>query len=186
MDDLDLYKLMRQIVLIATGCPVAIQANPNKSSPDGEYCAIETKGTKRQRGQAIIREANTDAVTSPIGDVYDISHDIRSQVIADVTINFYRGNANYYASQLFQANKRPDIQEMLFRAKVGWNGATPINNLTALQSENWETRAQIVIRLTYEQSSAVVTNAIYQAPIAINDFDSGETIIETTLTIPNP
>lgn len=186
MDNLELYKLMREIVLLATNCPVAIDANPNDTAPSGEYCAIETKGAKRQRGQAIIRESNTELVTSPIGDVYDIDHGISSQVIADVTINFYRGDANAYAEQLFQANKRPDIQEKLFRAKVGWNGTTPINNLTALQSENWETRAQIVVRLAYEQLSTVTTNAIYQVPISINDFDSDKIIVETTLTTPNP
>ena len=173
MDNLELYKLARQIVLTATDCPVAVKSNQNKPSPDGEYCAISTTGSKRQRGQAVVRRSNTEVVTSPIGDVTDLGHAVSAQVIADVTINFYRGEANYYASQLFQANKRPDIQELLFKAKVGWNGAAPINNLTALQSENWETRAQIVIRLTYEQTSSVVTNAIYQIPVDVEDFDSG-------------
>jgi hypothetical protein len=115
-----------------------------------------------------------------------LNHGISSQIIADVTINFYRGDANDYAAQLFQANKRPDIQELLFRAKVGWNGASPINNLTALQSENWETRAQIVIRLTYEQLQTVTTNAIYQIPVQIEEFDSGDVIIDTLIKLPNP
>lgn len=186
MDNLELYKLMREIVLIATDCPVAIKSNPNATSPDGEYAAISTTGAKGQRGQAIVRKSNTDIVSSPIGDVYDINHAISAQVVDSVTINFYRGNASDYAAQLFQANKRPDIQELLFINKVGWNGANPINNLTALQSEDWESRAQIVIRLTYEKTATVTTNAIYQIPVELQDFDSGAIISDSIVTIPNP
>ena len=182
---------MRQIVLIATDCPEAILANQNKPSPKdapkGEYCAIKASGSKRQHGQAIIRKSNTGIITSPIGDVYDLDHAVAAQVVADVTINFYRGNANDYAMQLFQANKRPDISELLFINKVGWVGVNPINDLTALQSEDWETRAQIVVRLAYEQISTVTTNAIYQIPFEIRDFDSGDNvIIEGIEVLPNP
>jgi len=186
MDNLALYTLVRQIVLTCTGVTTVIQANPNAPSPSGEYCTVFAKGPKRHRGQAIIRKTNTAPVTSPIGNVKEVQHDIRAQVIADVSVNFYRGNANDYAEQLFQSNKRPDIQELLFLNNAGWNGTNAINDLTALQSNSWESRAQITIRITYEQTTLVTTNAIYQLPVKVEDFDNNVIINDITIISPNP
>ena len=105
---------------------------------------------------------------------------------ASNAFNRFARCANDYAHQLFQANKRPDIQELLFINKVGWNGTNPLNNLTALQSEDWETRAQIVVRLTYEQSQLVTTNAIYQVPLEVEEFDSGAIITDSIIKSTNP
>ena len=153
MTNLELYKIMRQVVLMATNCPVVIKENPNAPSPDGEYCAISATQAKNQRGQANIKRKNTDEVSSPIGDVVNVNHDVRSQIVADISINFYRGDAHDYAMDLLQANKLPNVQEFLFTNKVGWNSAGPINNLDFLQSENWESRAQLTIKVMYEHKT---------------------------------
>lgn len=172
MTNLDLYKLVREIVLTATGCPTAILANQNEKSPDGEYCAIHVDTTKRQRGQANIEAKNQAFTTpSPIGNVINLDFGVKAQIIHSVELNFYRGDANTYAARMFQANKRPDISALLFQNSVGWQGADAVNDLTALQATKREPRAQVVIRLMYEQSDVQVVNSIYGVLTEIENED---------------
>lgn len=74
-----------------------------------------------------------------------------------------------YAERLIEANKRPDISVMLFKARIGWNSTDAVNNLTSLQSANFEQRAQITIRLMYETSSLPVVNNILSATVALEN-----------------
>ena len=171
MDKLDLFNLMREIVLGVTGVPVAILANQNQKAPEGEYCSIHVDSSRRQRGQANVINKDVGPVSSPIGNVFNVEYDIRSQIVADITLNFYRGDANLYASQMFQANKLPSIQLLLFEADVGWQGAGPVNDLTALQSSQQEPRAQTIIRVLYEQSVLETVNSIYYVLTEIQDED---------------
>ena len=67
-------------------------------------------------------------------------------------------DARFRASKLLQANKRPDISVILFQNDLGWNGAEPINDLTAIQSNRQEQRAQITIRLMYETTDREINN----------------------------
>ncbi len=177
MDKLVLFALMRDIVLAVTGVPSCILANQNKPSPNGEYCAIHIDGPKRQRGQANIIDKNTDAQPSPIGNVFNVNTEVRAQVNADITLNFYRGDANLYATSMYQANKLPSISAMLYAANVGWQGSNAVNDLTALQSNQQEPRAQLVIRVMYEQVVDEVVNSIYGVLTEVQNED-GDIIIE--------
>lgn len=185
MTDNELYDLVHSIVTTVTGFANdhVIPADDNEESPDNEYASIKIGASRGQRGQANISKSNTALVASPIGQVRDVNHDIKAQLTVDVSINFYRGNALGNAANLFQANKRPDISELLFTANVGWRNANPINNLTALQSKEQEERSQITITLMYEQIQSVITNAIYQVDI-IAENENGDTIQTETVNAP--
>lgn len=175
----DLFNLVRQIVLTVTGVPEAIEANQNAPAPAGDYATVWVKPNRQQRGQAIIRHSSTDLVTSPIGQVHDVNHDIRPQVIGQVSVNFFRGSAHSYAAQLFEANKRPDVSELLFNAGVGWKQTGPVNDLTALQSNQNEPRAEITLSLMFEQTQNVTSNAIYSATINAEDGGGNQLQSET-------
>ncbi|MNP79544.1 hypothetical protein D3C76_1774180 [compost metagenome] len=58
---------------------------------------------------------------------------------------------------------------MLFKAKIGWSNTDAVNNLTSLQSANFEQRAQITLRLMYETSSLQVINNILSASVAFEN-----------------
>lgn len=169
-----LFDILRPIIISVTGVPECILADPNAPSPSGEYASVEPLLSIRQRGQANIIRTDTALVPSPIGPVNDSNVDVRAQVIANCSINFYRGDARYRASRLLQANKRPDISVILFQNKIGWNGAEPINDLTALQSNQHEQRAEITIRLMYEIIDPVIINAIYSAQIIVENEKGDE------------
>lgn len=173
MTNLEIYKIVRELVLVVTGVPTVIKSNPNAPSPDGEYCAISITQPVSQRGQA---NTKTKTIVQP-GGWDGVGFDIRTQLEIDASLNFYRGNAHEYARALPQANKRPDIQELLFKNNVGWNKTSAINNLNALQSENWENRAQIVLTLMFEGSSEVDTNGIYK--VGIDVFDENDNLLES-------
>ena len=173
MTNSDIYELVFDIVNTVTGLTEIYPANDNTKKPDVTYAAINVNTAKRQKGQANVNTSNTAPVSSPIGNVNDVNYDIRPQVIHDVIINFYRTGANELAASLFQANKRPDIQVMLWDKSVGWQGCGPVNDLTGLQSEKYEERAQVTIRLMYELTPNLDWNAIYQVPIEVQESDGG-------------
>ncbi len=153
MNRLEIFEAIRPIVLSVTGVPEAILADPNAQSPSGEYVSIEAKQSITQRGQANQYRKNSATPRS-------IDVDVRAQVIVECSLNFYRGNARDRAEQLLQCNKRPDVSAALYRAGLGWNRENAINNLTSIQSNNYEQRAQVSIFLMYETTDPVTINAI--------------------------
>ncbi len=185
MTDNDLYDLVHTIITTVTGLSNdhVIPADDNEESPDNAYASIKIGSSRGQRGQANIIKSNTALVSSPIGNVRDVNHDIKAQVTVDVAINFYRGNAIEKAVNLFQANKRPDISDLLFVANVGWKGSSAVNDLTALQSKEREERSLITLTLMYEQSQSVITNAIYSVQV-IAENENGDIIQSETVNSP--
>ena len=178
MTDEEIYDLVHTVINTVTGIATdhIIPADDNEESPDNAYASIKVGVRRGQRGQANITKSNTDLVSSPIGDVYDVNHNIKAQINVDVSINFYRTNAIENALNLFQANKRPDISDLLFTANIGWKGTGAVNDLTALQSKEREERSQVTLTLLYEQEQSMVTNAIYGVPIIV-EYEDGDVII---------
>ena len=181
MTNLEIYKVIRSVVIAVTGVPTVIRSNPNAPSPSGDYCAISVSQPVRQRGQANITKSNVNQTGGWVG----VTHDVKPQLIVDASLNFYRGSAHEYARKVFQANKRPDIQELLFKNKIGWNGSQPVNNLNAIQSENWENRAQVTVRLMFEDTTTIDTNAIYKVGVIVED-ESGNELENIEIDTPTP
>lgn len=175
-----LFDVVREIILTVTGIPECILADPNAPSPDGVYASVEPMLSLRQRGQANVYRADSAPVSSPIGSVNNLIVDARAQVIANCSINFYRGDPRYNASKLLQCNKRSDISTLLFQNKIGWGGTDQINDLTVLQSNQYEQRAQVTIRLMYELSDPVEINAIYSAQIVVEN-ENGDELSNVTI-----
>lgn len=161
MTDAEIFQILRPHILRVTGVPECILADPNAPSPRGEYCSVRPRQSVTERGQANIIE--TDQPNNMVRT------DVRSQIIASCDINFYRGEALRRAELLKECHKRPDVAWDLFRHKIGWGGTEAVNNLTALQSSNWEQRAQITIRLWYETSDTVDINNILSASVTVED-----------------
>ena len=165
MTNEELFAKLRPIVMLATGVPECIladQAGPGSMpAPKGPYATITPRQSVSERGQANI-------ITRDVpGEQVEV--DIRAQIMCSCSVNFYRGEALMFAERLKQANKRPDISMMLFKSKIGWNSTDAINNLTSLQSANFEQRAQITIRLMYETSSLPAVNNILSATVALEN-----------------
>ena len=162
MTNEQLFAVIRPIIMQVTGVPECILADQKDAkSPSGAYATVRPRQSITERGQANIYDSNA------AGNMVDV--DARAQVIATCSVNFYRGDAMAYAQKLKQCNKRPNVSMALFRAKVGWLGTDAINNLTALQSANWEQRAQINIRLMYETSNIDTVNNILSASVELQN-----------------
>lgn len=165
MTNEEFFANLRPIVMLATGVPECIladQAGPGSMpAPKGAYATITPRQYVGERGQANVKSRDIP------GD--KVEFDVRAQIMCSASINFYRGEAIMFAERLKQANKRPDISIMLFKAKIGWNSADAVNNLTSLQSANFEQRAQITIRLMYEAISISEINNILSVEVALQD-----------------
>lgn len=163
MTNEELFKKLRPIVMLATGVPECILADQtgpgSMPAPKGAYATITPRQYVGERGQANVKTRDIP------GDL--VETEVRAQIMCSASINFYRGEALMYAEMLKQANKRPDISMMLFKAKIGWNSTDGVNNLTSLQSANFEQRAQITIRLMYESISISEINNILSVEVVL-------------------
>lgn len=171
MTNEQLFAILRPIIMRVTGVPECILADQNATSPTGEYASIRPRQNIDQRGQAHIYSTNK------AGDLVTV--DVRAQVIATASVNFYRGDAMARVERLKECNKRPDVSMDMLKAGVRWLGTSAANNLTALQSVNWEQRSQITIRLGYETSDIVDVNNIRSASFSVENEDAQvlETIV---------
>lgn len=183
-DDI-IYNTIHSIIALVTGLANdhIIPADDNYDAPNSSYASIKIGSNRSQRGQANITKSNTGLVASPIGNVRDVNHDIKSQIVVDVDINFYRSGAIENASNLFQANKLPTVSDILFQANIGWSGTSAVNDLSVLQSKEQEERSQITITLLYEQVKSVTTNAIYEVTVVVEN-ENGVTIQSETSNSP--
>lgn len=175
MTSLEIFKILRPIVMTVTGVPECILADPNAKSPTGPYASIRVRQSIRERGQA-----NVTITDLPVPR--QVRYDIRAQIICDVSIEFWRGNAMEYAEKLKECHKRPDVPWLLMRAGVGWGGTDAVNNLTALQSGNMEQRAQITVRLYYEAVDIVDVNNIERV-VATVENEKAQTIQSVDVTV---
>ena len=182
MTDNEIYNVVHAIIIRMTGLAGdhVIPGDDNKDSPSGSYASIKVGTSRGQRGQANTVQTNTALVSSPIGQVRDVEHEIKAQLTISVGINFYRAGALENASKLFQANKLPSVAAELFAAGLGWNSTSAINNLSSLQSRDVEERAQITLILLYEQSVTETVNAIYSVPVGFED-ENGDTLESITI-----
>jgi len=167
MTELELFNIIRPVILSVTGVPEVILANPNIPAPAGEYAAVLPKQSVSQRGQANIYGSNSVATNT-------VDVDVRAQAVAECSVNFYRGDAPYRAELLQQANKRPSVSSALFKAGVGWQRTGAVNNLRFLQADNWENRAQISMYLMYEETVHDIVNSIESVQVVVEDSATNE------------
>lgn len=175
MTNLEIFQLLRPIVMTVTGVPECIMADPNAKSPTGAYASIRVRQAIRERGQANVNITN-------LPETRQVRYDVRAQIICDVSVDFYRGTAMEYAEKLKECHKRPDVPWILMRAGVGWGGTDAVNNLTALQSGNMEQRAQITVRLYYESVDIVDVNNIERVKATVEN-EKGQTIQSVDVTV---
>lgn len=162
MTNEELFQKIRPIILAATGVPQVILADyKGTHSPTGAYAAVFPRQTVSERGQA-----NVTRMNAPDNKVRT---EVSAQIIANCSVNFFRGEAHMYAELLKQCNKHPTISMMLMKAKLGWNGTDSVNDLTSLQAANWEPRAQINIRFMYSTKSYSEINNILSASVVVED-----------------
>ncbi|BAM68845.1 MAG: Phage protein [Edwardsiella phage MSW-3] len=162
-----LFKLLRPIVMTATGVPECILADPNAQAPHGPYAALRPRQTVSQLGQADIIDKNAP------GD--QVRTTVRSRIVCTCVVNFYRGEARMYAERLRNCNKLPSISAKLFKAGLGWAGVGNINDLTALQSANFEQRAHVEFTVWYTTDLVDEVNNILSAEVQLQN-ETGATI----------
>lgn len=162
MTSLEIFKILRPILMTVTGVPECIMADPNAQAPAGPYASVRVRQAIRERGQANVRITDVPVTRQ-------VRYDVRAQIICDISVDFYRGAAMEYAEKLKECHKRPDVPWILMRAGLGWGGTDAVNNLTALQSGNFEQRAQITVRLCYEAVDIIDVNNIERVAAVVED-----------------
>ena len=174
MTDIELFNILRPIVMKITGVPQCILADQNQQAPNTPYATIRPRQSITERGQANIYNKDIPGAK--------VEGDARAQVICTASVQFWRGDALMYAERLKQGNKRFDVSIDLFKAKIGWQGTGPVNNLTVLQSANQEQRSQIDIRLMYEVSNTSEVNAILSTGLII---ENEKAVVIEQIDVPN-
>jgi hypothetical protein len=160
----EIFNILRPIILSVTGVPECILANPNASSPQGEYASIEPKQSLASRGVQISKTN---------GGIRQVNTEIKRQIRVDASVQFWRGNALDRSELLNGCQFNPNIGNALFKAGLNWIGTSQSNNLTALQSANYEERAEITITLSYEAVDSDLINNIESAEVIVSEIHNG-------------
>ena len=162
MTDTELYLVLRQIALKATGVSMVILADTNQDAPTTDYCAIRPRAAVSERGQANITTEYDEAAQT-------LTTTVRQQLIVSSDFDFYRGTAPQTAAKMKQANKLPTVSAILMANNVGWADTSSVVNLTAIQSNNMEQRAQITVRLFMEEVLTDTVNTIEKASVTVQN-----------------
>lgn len=161
----NLFDILYPLIKTVTGLTQVILADePGAPAPVGPYAAIEPFSGFTERGQAEQRHTLYQR-----NGYRDVQTTITRKIIVEVSCNFYRGDARYTAMKLKEMIKRPDVYQALMTANVGWQRTGPVNNLTALQNDVMEQRAQISLFLMFDEVDMMIVNGINSVPIAIQD-----------------
>lgn len=148
--------------MMASGVPEIILANQNRPAPKGEYASLQIRTDIGQRGQGIIKKKELP------GDA--VQTEIYPQLVIHCILEFYRGKAHEYAQNMAQVNRRPDVVWELFKNKISIRNTSPVFDLTALQSSNYEQRSRVEIYLWAQGKSTVTVNNILKVDVAIEDY----------------
>lgn len=163
MTRLELFQILRPIILSKTGVPECILADPNAPAPSGEYATIEPFSNISEIGIGGNTQEEVDAVDGNPA-FKDLEITVKSSQEVQVSVNFYRGNARDYAPKLKQADQFPSVHETMLINGLGWMRTSEVNNLTTLNQAEQEPRAQIYIYLRRMESATETVQAIYIAP----------------------
>lgn len=172
----DLERVVCRMVAAVTDIPVdhIMAGDPNTGSPDGSYCVVRLQNPQAF-GQAMKSQRLVAATDNPA--LMDIMDRTATQLIASFSVNFYRDNAMGYAASLLEAHRRIPVQAIMRAGNVGWNRASPVNNLSELYSGNIEQRAQLNVYLFVEDAVEDRVKRIYQVNYAVSD-ESEVTLIQ--------
>ena len=172
MTNSELYLAAKGIINLVIPNLTVIKAYQSKRAPSGPYAVVSVFDSNETRYVPLIDLSNTDPVSSPIGDVNNVLHDVKQQLVTEISVNFYRDNANQHARDMLDANWRPDVHEYLLSNKLGWERNDPIANLSAEMNGKYEERAKLIFYLMHEESSPQTTNAIYSAQVILEEDDN--------------
>ena len=149
-----------------------IKAYQSKRAPTGSYAVVSVLEVSETPVVPLVTLSDTEKVDSPIGQVSNVAQSTKQQLITQITVNFYRQNANELARDMLDCAWRPDIHDYLLRNDLGWQRNDPIANLSAEINGKYEERAKFTVYMMHEQASTPsVTNAIYSTQVILKEED---------------
>lgn len=147
---MNVFQALRPFVMLVTGVPECIEANPNAPAPKGEYASVLIAQSASPQSRGRLSQVVSE-------DGRDMTITNRYPVVWEVTVNFWRGDALERAAKLVRAQYLPASSDALLAAGVGIVDCSPVQNLTALQSSNFEPRAVVTLSVTtWEEVSQTV------------------------------
>lgn len=165
-----------RMVMAATGLAEdkIIIGDPDAGSPAGSYCAVRLQNPE-VFGQAMKSARNAAAIDNPA--LMDYLDKTATQLTLSFSVNFYRNNAMAYATSMLECHRRIPVQALMRAGGLAWSRASPVNNLTGLQSASMEERSQLNIYLYAEDVVEDRVQRIYQVEYAVSD-ESERTLIQ--------
>lgn len=179
IDDLELklYETIRSIVLLATGVNECILADQNAPAPSGAYATIRISDDIKRMNRTFTTLKEVDSTDSTT----QLEHTIHKDLMAKVTVNFYRGQALAMARRLVDCTYSPDIQALLYTKEMGIMKFGSVVNTTALQSNQTEQRATIDLDVAYTDTYTTLVNKIDSVDFIVEN-SKGEKLTEINVS----
>jgi len=166
MEKMAVFKALREIVMFVTRVPQCVIADTPIEAPKGAYATIRVMdGVRPTAKGGTLNVANPDGTMT----VYQVI-----PTIFECSVNFYRGEALSYAAALANCSRLPTVHGILYRSELGWVESDPVQNLTAIQMNRSEQRAQVTVRLVGEIILDDSVGTIEHVGMAVTDENRNE------------
>ncbi len=172
MTNAELYLATKTVINMVYPEVKVIKSYQSKRAPSGLYAVVNTEGVSEYKYIPLVDLNNSEEVTSPIGEVVNVEHDVKQQLVSQVIVNFYRENANEVARDLLNANWLPEVNLYMMENNFAWERVDPVVNLSSEINGKYEERAQIDIFVLHEHTKKQTTNAIYSAEVVITEDEN--------------
>lgn len=136
-----IFSALREIIMCVTHCSDCIEANPNALAPKGTYATIQVVSQTVGNNAAQVLQSEIDEETG------DMLKCIEYPATWEVTVNFWRKGSVKMANAMQNLHYVSNVQYILKKNKIGIWKTSPVTNLTALQSSNYEERAVITLTI---------------------------------------
>ena len=176
--EVHLFKVLRSVVLKATGVNECILADQNAPAPKGDYATIRIN----DRAEETVRPQESYNTIDPKDSHSLLNFSLRTSLIADVHVNFYRSGAFSKASKLIGCTRIPSIADIITRAELGIMRIGEAINTTALQSDRTEERATITLKIAFERLYTEEVAPIKSVKFEITDSKNRKLNGETKCT----
>ena len=174
-NQVDLFSVLREIVLKVTNVDHCIKADQNTPAPVGTYATIRVFNDSSKTVMPYLSyrktlEENGDEV---------FNSDLNVSLMSKVDINFYRESALQKASMLIGCNHIPSINNIIAKNKIAILEYSNVINTSVLQSSKTEERATMTIHVAFERTYTEKIESIESTSLIVKS--KGKIIAEETI-----
>ena len=173
----ELKTAVSKLIQIITGVNAVIEANQDQAPPPGLYGTYNITPMRAYGHPRKVRVDTPAEEPGPEPDWTDYSESTISQILINVSINFFEPGSLEAITKLHNANFRQPVREHLYQNDMAWRNAGDIRELSDKYNGQIQQRFQADVQLVVETS--ITDTVLKAAGFSIEVIDENGNIISS-------